>query len=98
MIESLHTLLTALADATASNDPSDREFTLALLGQRDELMERIRRRMLGEDPDMPLRAQEALFAATMLFERAVWLARRNALLLTPERPVTAPAEQFAIAS
>jgi phosphate:Na+ symporter len=98
MIESLHTLLTSLGEATASKNPSEREFTLALLGHRDELMERIRRRVLGEDPDMPPKAQEALFAATMLFERVVWLARRNALLLTPERPTMAPAEQFAVAS
>jgi phosphate:Na+ symporter len=98
MIESLHTLLTSLAEATASKDASEREVTLALLGHRDELMERIRQRVLREDPDMPPRAQEALFAATMLFERIVWLARRNALLLTPESPATASAEQFAIAS
>lgn len=98
MIEALHTLLTSLAEATASSDPGEREMMLTLLGHRDELMERIRQRVLREDPHMPPKAQEALFSATMLFERAVWLARRNALLLTPERPASSSAEQLALAS
>ena len=83
MIESLHTLLSALVEATASDDPAEREFVLSLLGQRDELMERIRQRVLRENPDMPPKAQDAIFAATMLFERIIWLARRSALLLAP---------------
>lgn len=85
MVESLHTLLSALVDATNTDDPADREFVLVLLGQRDELMERIRQRVLREDPDMPAKPQESLFAATMLFERIIWLARRNALLLGSDR-------------
>ncbi len=91
MIESLHTLLGALVDATASDDPAEREFVLALLGQRDELMERVRQRALREDPTLPPKAQDAIFAATMLFERIIWLARRSALLLAPAtetRPAT----------
>jgi phosphate:Na+ symporter len=83
MIESLHTLLSALVEATASDDPAERELVLLLLGQRDELMERIRQRVLRENPDMPSKAQDAIFAATMLFERIIWLARRSALLLAP---------------
>jgi hypothetical protein len=50
---------------------------------RMKLMDRMRRRVLQENPDLPADAQEALFAATMLFERIVWLARRNALLILP---------------
>lgn len=84
MIEALHTLLMALADAAETDDPSEREMTLALLTHRDELMERIRRRVLREDPDMPAKAQEALFATTMLFERVIWLGRRTALLFSSE--------------
>jgi phosphate:Na+ symporter len=85
MVEALHTLLMALTDAADTDDLTEREMTLALLTQRDELMERIRQRVLREDPDMPAKAQEALFAATMLFERIIWLARRTALLFSPER-------------
>lgn len=84
MIESLHALLTALVEAAASDDPSERDLVLSLLGHRDKLMERIRQRVLREDPNIPVKAQEALFAVTMLFERVIWLARRSALLLTPE--------------
>jgi phosphate:Na+ symporter len=81
MIESLHALLSALVDATASEDVTEREFVLTLLGNRDDLMERMRQRVLRENPDLPAKAQEALFSATMLFERIIWLARRIALLL-----------------
>ena len=87
MVEALHALLSALVDAVASDDPADRELVLALLGHRDELMERIRQRVLREDPAMPPAAQEALFTATMLFERIVWLARQTTMLLTPAAPV-----------
>ena len=58
---------------------------LSLLGHRDEMTERIRQRVLREDPNMPTKSQEALFAATMLFEGVVWLARRCAILLNPEQ-------------
>jgi phosphate:Na+ symporter len=90
MVEALHALLTALVEATDSGDTADRDILLALLGHRDEMMERMRRRVLREDPDLPPQAQEALFSTTMLFERIVWLARRSALLLTSE-PIAAPA-------
>lgn len=83
MIEVLHTLLGALVDAAASDDPGERELVLTLLGQRDEVMERVRQRVLTENPDMPPKAQDAVFAATMLFERIIWLARRSAVLLAP---------------
>lgn len=86
MTEALHALLSALVDATGSEDVAEREFVLSLLANRDELMERMRQRILRENPDLPVKAQEALFSATMLFERIVWLSRRTALLLaSPER-------------
>jgi phosphate:Na+ symporter len=91
MVESLHSLLSALVDATASENPEDIHFLIALLGHRDELMEKLRARVISEDPNMPPEAQTALFSATMLFERVIWLARRNALLLTrnSDRPLRA---------
>jgi phosphate:Na+ symporter len=93
MIEAMHALLGALVDATASEDAAEQQFVLSMLGHRDELMERMRRRVLQENPDLPAEAQESLFATTMLFERIVWLARRNALLILPEAgngPASAP--------
>jgi hypothetical protein len=38
--------------------------------------------VLRENPDLPAKAQELLFATTILFERIVWLARRSTLLLS----------------
>jgi phosphate:Na+ symporter len=84
MIESLHSLLSALVDASATGEPEDLQFLLTLLGHRDEIMEKIRQRVLREDPNMLPVSQTALFSATMLFERVIWLARRNAMLLTSE--------------
>jgi phosphate:Na+ symporter len=84
MIEAMHALLGALVDATASEDATEQQMVLSMLGHRDELMEQMRRRVLQENPDLPAPAQESLFATTMLFERIVWLARRNALLILPE--------------
>ena len=92
MIESLHSLLSALVDASASGDPDELQFLLTLLGHRDEIMEKIRQRVMRDDPNMPIGSQTALFAATMLFERVIWLARRNALLLT-SAPAGTPAVQ-----
>lgn len=94
MIEAMHALLGALVDATASEDLVEQQMVLSMLGHRDELMERTRRRVLQENPDLPAEAQEALFATTMLFERIVWLARRSALLILPpaaDAPETAQA-------
>jgi phosphate:Na+ symporter len=83
MIEAMHALLGALVDATASEDEIDQRLVLAMLGHRDELMERMRARVLQENPELGAEAQQTLFAATMLFERVVWLARRSALLILP---------------
>jgi len=94
MIEALHALLSALVEATTTEDVAEREFVLSLLGNRDELMDRMRQRVLRENPDLPAKAQEALFSATMLFERIVWLARRIAMLLAaPEMATTSKASR-----
>ena len=93
MVEAMHALLGALVDATASEDAVEQRMVLSMLGHRDELMERIRRRVLQESPDLPAEAQEALFATTMLFERIVWLARRSALLILPQAADTSETAQ-----
>jgi phosphate:Na+ symporter len=91
MIEAMHALLGALVDATASEDAIDQQLVLSMLGHRDELMERMRRRVLQENPELPAEAQQALFGTTMLFERVVWLARRGALLILPDARTSTPA-------
>jgi len=77
--ESLHMLLSMQAEAAVSRDPDEQRRILALLGQRDQLMESIRGRLLTQDSDTPPQAQQALFQATILFERIVWLARDSQL-------------------
>jgi len=82
MVESLHMLLSVLAEAAASQDPEEHELSLSLFGQRDQLMENIRKRLLASDRDTPVKVQQALFETTLLFERILWLARDCLLALT----------------
>ena len=88
MVEALHLLLQTVSDALDSADDTDRALALTLLEQRDELMDDIRRRLIATELTGQSGAQEAVFRATMSFERSVWLARR-AVLLT--RGAAAPA-------
>jgi phosphate:Na+ symporter len=81
MIESLHLLLTVLVDAASSEDADDQEMALTLLAQRNELMEGLRKRLLGEDSQASPKTQEALFKTTVLFERILWLARDGLMAL-----------------
>ncbi|OYX11723.1 MAG: hypothetical protein B7Z15_11245 [Rhizobiales bacterium 32-66-8] len=77
--ESLRMIIALLADAPRG-DREDIDTLLLLTGDRGELMDRYRRELAssiasgGEDA-------RRLQAATSLFERAVWLARRLALTL-----------------
>ena len=80
MVEALHLLLQTVSDAVQSGDDTDRAIALTLLEQRDELMEDIRRRLIATELAVQSGAQEAVFRATMSFERCVWLARRSVLL------------------
>lgn len=86
LVESLHMLLDMLATTAMSGDPQDRSLALSLFGQRDELMESIRMRLLDGDRKLPTQAQHSLFQATLLFERIIWLARNNlhALIREPQ--------------
>lgn len=70
MAEALHLLLEELREAA---DGEARGWIATLAEDRGEMMRRIRR---AAAPD----GREALLAATALFERAVWLVRRLALL------------------
>lgn len=81
LVEGLHMMLQTLADAAASAHPDDLALLRALTHDRSELMDGIRRRLLRDNADLSPHAQQAAFAATALFERAVWLMRRYVLLL-----------------
>ncbi len=75
LVEALHALLEVVADHGASLGADDPEFVLGLLGDRDQLMEELRLR-LSSGSGADAEVQNALFRMTILFERAVWLARR----------------------
>jgi phosphate:Na+ symporter len=73
LIEALHALLMMVADYT--EDLNDPEMVLHLLGDRDQLMEDLRKRLSASSSAAPA-MQDAVFRMTILFERVVWLARR----------------------
>ena len=77
MVESLHMLLQVLQDVASSQDKAEQELSLALLGDRRQVIEGLRARLMGASADA--KVQEALFRSTVLFERIVWLARDTAV-------------------
>lgn len=83
LVQSLHMMLQTLADAARSAEPEDLALLRALTHDRSELMDDIRRRLLGSDLDAGL--QQAVFTATSVFERCIWLLRRYVLLLDAPR-------------
>lgn len=81
--ESLRTLVLALADADGDDDLA---LLAELTGDRSELLNRIRRSLLGAAQDGAFGGAEdtrRLLLATSLFERAVWLMHRIVVALRP---------------
>lgn len=77
--ESLHLILLTAADAWRSGDSDDLALLLKLTEDRGEMMERLRRSyQMAEGGAGQI---SALFYATSLFERAVWLVRQVGLSL-----------------
>lgn len=70
MAEALHLLLEELREM---DEPAEASWLAELASDRGEMMQRLRRQVVGA-------TQERFFALTGLFERAVWLVRRLALL------------------
>jgi phosphate:Na+ symporter len=101
LVESLHMMLETLAEAAESAEPEDLALLRALTHDRSELMDSIRRRLQASAIDASL--QQAVFTATSVFERCVWLLRRYVLLLGPGHPsqteqgVVLPAPTVAVA-
>ena len=81
LVESLHLLLTIVAETSQTGDSGDRALLDELTSDRSEMMDGIRKQLLGEAAAAPVR--EALLVATMLFERAVWLVRELRLGAAP---------------
>lgn len=79
VVESTHMMLETLVDVCREPDAQDLEMLRILTHDRSEMMDNLRRQMLGSSQDMAL--QRAVFSATSLFERCIWLLRRFVLLL-----------------
>lgn len=87
LVESQHALLVTAADAldheageVGGVPAEDVAMLLSLSGDRSETMDALRRRIAAET-SLTAEQHDTLYAATALFERTVWLARRYALLL-----------------
>lgn len=71
-----------LAELAGGGDAEDAALPRRMADDRGAMMDGLRRRLVRDEVDWPPPARAALFAATAQFERAVWLLRRQALLLT----------------
>ncbi|MEN3976816.1 Na/Pi symporter [Emcibacter sp. SYSU 3D8] len=87
LVESLHLLLTMVAEISQTGDSVDRALLDELTSDRSDMMDGIRKQLLGEASTASVR--EAFLVATMLFERAVWLVRE--LRLATAEDVAEPA-------
>jgi phosphate:Na+ symporter len=73
LVESLHLLLTMVAEVSQTGDSDDRALLEDLTSDRSDMMDGLRKQLIGEAATASVR--ESLLVATMLFERAVWLMR-----------------------
>ena len=90
MLEALHLMLETLADTAPRHDADDRALLRGLTQDRSDLMDEVRRTLMGTEANLPKDLQHAAFSVTALFERCVWLMRRYLLHLDLLAPDTAP--------
>ncbi|MFG1393420.1 Na/Pi symporter [Xanthobacter agilis] len=87
--ESLRVIVLSLADAESADDY---DVIAALTADRSELLNRIRRSLVGSSIGSGEDARRLLLA-TSLFERAMWLIRRTAVALRPAANGDKPEDQ-----
>ena len=88
--ESLHVILLVANDAIANRDEIDMRLLFDLTSDRSAQMEKIRRQVMEVEEVSPS-DHNALYAATTLFERMLWLTRRYATLVEESRAEAEPA-------
>ncbi|MFM1885792.1 MAG: phosphate:Na+ symporter [Pseudomonadota bacterium] len=76
LVEGLHLLLGLAAEAVEDQDPETAALFATLTSERGELMDRVRRELLGGAASIA--GRETLLSATLLFERILWMLRRLA--------------------
>lgn len=84
MAEALHLLLSEFAEVLAAPDGEGAATLRALTADRSEMLEGLRRGLARAEAGLTPVAQETLLRATALFERAVWLIRRQSVALVQE--------------
>ncbi len=82
LTESLHLILLTAADAWRSGEEADRSYLEKLTADRGPMMERLRRTYQAVETGETKGQSAALFYATTLFERAVWLVRQVGMSLS----------------
>lgn len=83
--ESLHLILMTAQDAWTSREEVDLIYLLKLSEDRGDMMERLRKAYQSVEGEGSLDQSSALFYATSLFERMVWLLRQLGLSLRQDR-------------
>ncbi|HTU53500.1 MAG TPA: Na/Pi symporter [Acetobacteraceae bacterium] len=82
--EGLGALLHTAADAASSLDPDDLALLRRLTGDRDSLVDGIRRTVLAADQGLSAADHRQLYSLTSLFELIVWTLRRYITRLAPQ--------------
>ncbi len=85
LVEALHMLLEELIELASDPAAAEPSLLRGLTEDRAEMMEALRRRLLGGGGGLCHAGQDLLFRSTSLFERGVWLTRRLALGLEGPR-------------
>jgi phosphate:Na+ symporter len=84
LLEGLGALLLTAEEAVRSLDPGDIALMRRLTGDRDSVVEELRRSAIAADQGLTAADHRHLYSITSLFELIVWMLRRYSALLTPQ--------------
>ncbi len=90
--EGLGALLLTATDAVRTQDPGDIALMRQLTGDRDSIVERMRRGAIDADQGLSASDHRHLYSITSLFELIVWMLRRYSGLLAPPTEAAAAGE------
>jgi phosphate:Na+ symporter len=93
-------LLLTAEEAVRSLDPGDLALMRQLTGDRDSVVDQLRRSAIAADRGLTPADHRHLYSLTSAFELIVWTLRRYAALLAPQEAIEtdAPAEPAAALS
>ena len=92
-VASLESALKATADVQVIfMSPADKKSALLDLARVEAQLAGLRLRLMAASDGAPARAQEALFRATVFFERVVWLARETVQMVARDAAAVGQAD------